>query len=102
MNSRELNEKIEIQELKEVLDDGYISKIYITKYKPWAKKKTVSTKEYIDSNTSFTKLTLKFIIRKRNIDSNNYIFYKNNRYDIKHVHEFEDGGYVELTVEKVS
>ncbi|CEK33581.1 Phage head-tail joining protein [[Clostridium] sordellii] len=102
MELSKFREKIEIQELKEILDEGYSTKEYITKYILRAKKKTVLTKEYMLNNSSFTSLTLKFVIRKRNIDSNNYVFYKNDRYDIKHVHEFEDGRYIELTVEKVS
>lgn len=102
MNSRELNEKIEIQELKEILDNGHTSKEYITICKPWAKKKTVSTKEYMSNDSSLTSLTLKFIVRKRDINSDNYVLYKNDRFNIKHVHEFEDNKYIELTVEKVS
>lgn len=102
MKSRELREIIEIQEYKEILEDGVASKEYVTIHKLRAKKKTVSTKEYLSSNAQTTKLTLKFIVRKRNIDSNNYVLYKNERYDIKHIHEFEDRAFIELTVEKVN
>ncbi|MDB8794274.1 head-tail adaptor protein [Romboutsia sp. 1001216sp1] len=101
IDAGELREIIEIQELKEELVDGFSSKSYVTKYKLRAKKKTVSTKEYINSNANSTKLTLKFICRNRNISTDNYVFYKNERYDIKHIHEFEDRAFIELTVEKV-
>lgn len=102
MDAGELREIIEIQEYKEILEDGFASKEYVTKHRLRAKKKTVSTKEYLSSNAQTTKLTLKFIVKKRNIDSNNYVLYKNERYDIKHIHEFEDRAFIELTVERVS
>lgn len=102
MNSRELNEKIVIQELKVILDAGREQKTYIDKYRVRAKKKTVSTKEFISNNSNFTSLTLKFIIRKRDINSDYFVLYKNDIFNIKHVHEFEDGLHIELTVEKVS
>ncbi|WP_270940885.1 phage head closure protein [Romboutsia lituseburensis] len=102
MNAGELREIIEIQEYKEILVDGFTSKEYVTIHKLRAKKKTVSTKEYLTSNANTTKLTLKFIVRKRDINSDNYVLYKNERYDIKHIHEFEDRAFIELTVEKVN
>lgn len=101
VDASELREVIEIQEYKEVLVDGFASKEYVTKHRLRAKKKTVSTKEYIEAGSNSTKLTLKFIVRKRDINSNNYVLYKNERYDIKHIHEFEDRAFIELTVEKV-
>lgn len=104
IDSGELREVIEIQELEDELVDGFSSKTYVTKYRLRAKKKAVSTKEYIESvsNSQSTKLTLKFICRNRQITNDNSILYKNERYDIKHIHEFEDRMFIELTVEKVS
>lgn len=102
MELSEFREKIEVQELKEILDGGIAIKEYETIHTLRAKKKTVSTKEYMNSNSKLTTSTLKFIIRKRYVNSEQYVLYKNVRYDIKHIHEFEDNRYIELTVEVVS
>lgn len=67
-------------------------------YKLRCKKKTVSTKEYIGIMTpSVTALTYKFICRKRPIDSEMYVVFKERIFDIKHVHEFEDDMFIEIT-----
>ncbi len=67
-----------------------------------AKKKTVSTKDYMRANADNTKVTYKFIVRKRNIDESMYLIYKDKQYEIKHVHEFEDHMYLELTAEEIN
>ena len=67
-----------------------------------AKKKTLSTKDYMRANAYNTKVTYKFIVRKRDIDESMYLIYKDKQYEIKHVHEFEDRMYLELTVEEVN
>lgn len=60
------------------------------------KKKTVSTKEFIQSDKAVSLLTYKFICRKRDIDSDMLIEYKNKVFDIKHVHEIDES-YIEMT-----
>lgn len=101
INPYELRERIDIQEYREVVIDGFPQKEFITIESIRAKKKTVSTKEYINASANSTKLILKFICRNRNITTNNYVLYKNERYDIKHIHEFEDRMFIELTVERI-
>ncbi|MDK2587477.1 phage head closure protein [Romboutsia sedimentorum] len=98
----ELRNKIEIQEYKETMNDNCgVEYTYTTIYTLRAKKKTISTKEYIESDSKSTKYTLKFICRKRDITNKHFLLYKKDRYNIKHVHEFEDDSYIELTVERI-
>lgn len=66
-------------------------------YKLRCKKKTVSTKEYISADREWTALTYKFICRKRPIDSEMYVVFKERIFDIKHIHEFEDDTFIEIT-----
>lgn len=66
-------------------------------FKLRCKKKSVSTKEFISADREITQLTYKFICRKRNIDNDMLIEYKGKRFDIKHVHEFDDGFFIEIT-----
>ncbi|WP_242305729.1 phage head closure protein [Bacillus cereus group sp. BfR-BA-01451] len=66
-------------------------------YKLRCKKKTVSTKEYISADREITALTYKFICRKREIDSEMYVVFKERIFDIKHVHEFDDDMFIEIT-----
>jgi SPP1 family predicted phage head-tail adaptor len=113
MKIGELRESILIQELKKVVNDyGGTEEQYIDLYSCRAKKKTVSTKEYLSSQSETVTHTLKFICRKRPtygdyisaydiISNNHFILYKNDRYNIKHVHEFDDMKYIEFTVERV-
>ncbi|MGR5963435.1 phage head completion protein [Bacillus cereus] len=61
------------------------------------KKKTVSTKEYISAGREATSLTYKFICRKRPIDSEMYVVFDERIFDIKHIHEFEDDMFIEIT-----
>ncbi len=67
-----------------------------------AKKKTVSTRDYMRANADNTKVAYKFIVRKRNIDESMYLIHKDKEYEIKHVHEFEDHMYLELTCQEVN
>ena len=67
-----------------------------------AKKKTVSTRDYMRANVDNTKVAYKFIVRKRNIDESMYLIHKDKEYEIKHVHEFEDHMYLELTCQEVN
>ena len=67
-----------------------------------AKKKTVSTRDYMRANADNTKVAYKFIVRKRNFDESMYLIHKDKEYEIKHVHEFEDHMYLELTCQEVN
>lgn len=97
----ELRESISIQRYVEETDDnGFPIERYETICTLRAKKKTVSTKEYISSQKETTSLILKFIVRNRDITTKDYVLYKNDRFNIKHVHEF-DNTFIELTCEKV-
>lgn len=98
----ELKEKILIQKRYEVTDDltGMPVFTYQDLFLLRAKKKTVTTKEFISSQKETTSLILKFIVRKQDITSQNFVLYKNDRFNIKHVHEF-DNTFIELTCEKV-
>ncbi|MDK2587460.1 phage head closure protein [Romboutsia sedimentorum] len=105
MRIGELREFIIIQELKLVVNEsGGQEKQYVDVYSCRTKKKTVSTKEYINSQSDTTKYVLKFICRKKpnsSFSSKNYVMYKGEVYNIKHIHEFEDMKFIELTVERI-
>lgn len=105
MNPSEMRDKVTIIKKELVYDPNYgvdkMKDIIIIKDLR-AKKKTVSTKDYTRSNADNTKVTYKFIVRKRDIDESMHLIYKDRQYEIKHVHEFEDHMYLELTVEEVN
>lgn len=102
MQIGEMKDKIIIQNYIEGTDDnGFPIQEYKNLYLLKAKKKTISTKEYISAQKETTSITLKFICRKRNISSDNFVFYKNERYNIRHVHQFDDNRFIEITCEKV-
>ena len=65
-----------------------------------AKKKTQGTKEYISANSDKTKTTYNFICRNRNIDSDMLLVYKEESYNIIHIHEF-DNQFIQITCTKV-
>ncbi|HHQ2477326.1 TPA: phage head closure protein [Bacillus cereus] len=98
INVGELKHSLIIQKtIVEHDENGLPIEIIEDIYKLRCKYKTVSTREYIGANREITALTYKFICRKREIDSDMYVFFKGNEFDIKHVHEFEDEMFVELT-----
>lgn len=105
MNPSELRDKVTIIKKELVYDKNHgveeMKDIIIIKGLR-AKKKTLSTKDYMRANSDNTKVAYKFIVRKRNIDESMYLIYKDKEYEIKHVHEFEDHMYLELTVEEVN
>ncbi|MBC5996448.1 head-tail adaptor protein [Romboutsia ilealis] len=105
MNPSELRDKVTIIKKELVYDKNHgveeMKDIIIIKGLR-AKKKTVSTKDYMRANADNTKVTYKFIVRKRDIDESMYLIYKDKQYEIKHVHEFEDHMYLELAVEEVN
>ncbi|PGC57700.1 phage head closure protein [Bacillus wiedmannii] len=98
INAGELKNRLIIQKVTEGEDEnGFPIEIIEDIYKLRCKYKTVSTREYISANREITALTYKFICRKREIDSDMYVFFKDREFDIKHVHEFEDEMFVEIT-----
>lgn len=99
INPGELKNRLIIQKVVTGEDEnGFPIEIIEDIYKLRCKHKTVSTKEYFGIMTpSFTVLTYKFICRKRPIDSDMYLVFKGDKFDIKHVHEFEDEMFVEIT-----
>lgn len=98
INVGELKHSLIIQKVTKGEDEnGFPTEIIEDIYKLRCKKKTVSTREYIGANREITVLTYKFICRKRKIDSDMYLVFKGNKFDIKHVHEFEDEMFVEIT-----
>lgn len=104
INPGELKEQLKIMG---VVNDGAIDEngfpMETTQelFKLRCKRKTISTKEYIGANREITKLTYKFICRKRNIDSEMFIEYKDKFFDIANIHEIDEM-FIEITaVEKV-
>lgn len=103
INPGELKQVIEIQDSSTVTDEnGFDVTNYKTMYKLRAKVKTQGTKEFMSADRSTTKLTLHVICYKRkNIDSDKFLLYKNKRYNIRHVHVLEDGQFLQLTTEVI-
>lgn len=105
MNPSELRDKVTIIKKELVHNKNYgveeMKDIIIIKGLR-AKKKTLSTKDYMRANAYNTKVAYKFIVRKRNIDESMYLIHKDKEYEIKHVHEFEDHMYLELTCQEVN
>jgi SPP1 family predicted phage head-tail adaptor len=98
INPGELRDKIIIQEVNSILDDrGFPIEITVDLFTLRAKRKTVSTKEYISADKASSDLTYKFVCRKRAIDSTMKLKYKEQLFDIKHINEFEDGMFIEIT-----
>ncbi|PFU40148.1 hypothetical protein COK86_20355 [Bacillus cereus] len=98
MNPGELKNRLIIQKVTTGEDEnGFPIEIIEDIYKLRCKYKTVSTREYISANHEITALTYKFICRKHEIDSEMYVVFKDREFDIKHVHEFEDEMFVEIT-----
>ena len=109
MNLSEMRDKVTIIKKELVYDPNYgVDKMKdITIIKGLrAKKKTLSTKDYMRANSDNTKVAYKFIVRKivrkRNIDESMYLIHKDKEYEIKNVHEFEDHMYLELTCQEVN
>ncbi|KAB7640277.1 phage head closure protein [Bacillus sp. B3-WWTP-C-10-D-3] len=98
INAGELKKRLIIQKVVTIEDEnGFPIETTEDIYKLRCKYKTVSTREYISANREITALTYKFICRKREIDSDMYVVFKDREFDIKHVHEFEDDMFVEIT-----
>lgn len=100
INAGELRDKIIIQQdsAKGQLDErGFPVKGIVDVFTLRAKRKTINTKEYLSADRQSTDVTYKFITYKRNINSSMFINYKGRLFDIKNVHEFDDGMFVEIT-----
>ncbi|MCC2444218.1 phage head closure protein [Bacillus cereus] len=99
MNPGELKDSLIIQQVTTGEDEnGFPIEIIEDIYKLRCKHKTLSTREYIGvMSPSFSVLTYKFICRKRKIDNTMLVKYKDKIFDIKNVHEFEDGMFIEIT-----
>ncbi|KYZ67944.1 phage head closure protein [Bacillus sp. GZT] len=99
INAGELKNRLIIQKVVTIEDEnGFPIETTEDIYKLRCKYKTVSTREYISANREITALTYKFICRKREIDNKDmYVVFKDREFDIKHVHEFEDDMFVEIT-----
>lgn len=99
----ELRNTIEIQEYKRVVNDyGGTEYEYNTVCTPRAKVKYISTNEYLNNNSESVSYSIKFIIRSRkNITNDNYVLFKNERYNIVHVYPFSNMKYMELTCERI-
>lgn len=101
VNPGELRETIQIQEFATVVDqNGFEIKDFVTVGTLRAKVKTQGTKEFLQANKETTKITIHIICRNRSyLNSDNFVFYKNNRYDIKHIHILEGKQFLQLTCE---
>lgn len=98
INVGELKNRLIIQKVVTGEDEnGFPTETTEDIYKLRCKYKTISTREYISADREMTALTYKFICRKREIDSEMYVVFKGLQFDIKHVHEFEDDMFVEIT-----
>lgn len=98
INVGELRDKIVIQKPEYSRDEnGFATGVLTDLYTLRAKRKTVSTKEFPDSDKENTEITYKFIFRKRAIDNSMVLKHKEKLFNIKHVHEFDDGMFIEIT-----
>lgn len=98
INPGELNDSLTILGIADSTFDenGFAITDFQPLFKLRCKKKTVSTREYAESNKESSELTYKFICRKRNIDNNMLIEYKGNTFNIKHIHEIDEF-FIEIT-----
>lgn len=89
----DLNKKIVIQSKEEVSNDyGYPEFTFKDVLKNVsAEVTTISTRDRESNAFPYTEYTLRFLIRSRDIiDDKKFIYYKGERYNIKHIHEFKD------------
>lgn len=103
-----LNSVIDVGELKDVFviqqqtegidENGFPKEEYVDLYRLRCKKKSQSTKKSTKSDKEGVEVTLKFICRKREIDNKMVILYKDLRYDIIDIYEFDDY-FIEITAE---
>jgi SPP1 family predicted phage head-tail adaptor len=98
INAGELKDSLKIlAKIGNTIDEnGFAVDDYQELFKLRCKKKTVSTKEFNESNKDSSELTYKFICRNRDIDNQMLIEYANKTFNIKHVHEIDDF-FIEIT-----
>ena len=96
INPHELTDKLVIQKKTVKYVGGFPQETVTDVYELDCKKKTVSTKEFIEANRDNTSLTYKFIVHQAEIDEEMYVLYDGKTWNIKHVHEIDDFFY-ELT-----
>lgn len=98
INLGELNDRISIASLMNVIDEdtGIDKETIVIKYKLRGKVKTISSKEFYENSSETKEITKKFIIRKRNFDEDDFIIFKDKKYNIEHIHELNKS-FVEIT-----
>lgn len=100
-NLGELRDILEVHKVtKKYHDSTGISTNELQKmYKLRCKKKAQSTKEYLSANRETESEFVKFLIfSRRNINLDNIVLYKDEKYNIKHIDPYGNG-YVELVCE---
>lgn len=84
MNIGQLRHRIEFQRLETTYDDeGFPIQDYVTFQKAWSDVNDLYGKEYWDSKQTISENITNFHTRYyKNIDSNCFIFFNNQRYEI--------------------
>lgn len=98
INIGELRDKILIQGEEYYIDEntGIEVKGFNTKYTLRCKRKTISSKEFYQSNRATKEVTDRFICRKRDIGLDDVVVYKDKQYNITHINEI-DLDFIEIT-----
>lgn len=95
INPGELNGDSLIIQVKEEIENdyGYPEFTFRDSMTLKCKKKTISTRDMESNASPYTQYTQRFLcFYRKNVDSNMYIYYKDERYDIVHIHEIRDNG----------
>lgn len=101
INAGELRDIIKIVELTsgEIDENGFEVTGYKEVYNNLrCKVKTISTKEFLGAGGQRIEKIYKFICRKRDINEEHFIVYKNEMFNVKHIHEI-DAFFIEITGE---
>lgn len=105
VNAGNLNKKIEIIRLEETKDkDGFPIKKETVILKTWAQVTNISGTELIKSNSDFSEIKTRFLIRapKKNINKDMFIKFNQNSYNITYVNNYNfKGEYTEIIAELV-
>lgn len=103
INPGELNESLTVlgKTAGSIDENGFAVDGTQELFKLRCKKKTVSTREFLEADQGMTELQYKFICRKRDIDNKMLIEYKNRMFNIKHVHEI-DQFFIEITASETT
>lgn len=101
INTGELNDVLVIQQKVEETDEnGFPMEEYADLYRLRCKKKTLNSQEFVKSDKDSTKVTLKFICRKREINNKMIILYRGTKFNILNIHEL-DPYFVEITADMI-